>query len=279
MKTLYMTDLDGTLLQPDQTISPRTRTILNRLAEEGCLFSVCTARSLIGLQMLPFHDVRFTAPMVLMNGVMLYDYESRRILDQTAMAPDVVAHVLEICARHGKNPFLYRVEGHQVISHYTTLTSVGETLFLDSRIGRFPDLFCREKAYDTSREAVYFSMQDSRECLRAIQEELRRDEPTVASTLYKDNYMEDNWYLEVFDRRAGKDNGVRRAQRMTGAGRLVVFGDNDNDLPMLRIADTACVVGNGVATARAEADVIIGRNDEDGVALYMLEQWERREEG
>lgn len=279
MKTLYMTDLDGTLLCPDQTVSPRSAALLNQLAEEGCLFSVCTARSLIGLQMLPLAQVRFTAPMVLMNGVMLYDYGERRILDQMAMAPDVVAHVLDICSRHGKNPFLYRVEGNQVLSHHTALTSVGEKLFLESRIGRFPELFRQDAAYDTTREAVYFSMQDSRDCLAAIKEELRRELPTVASTLYKDNYMEDNWYLEVFDQRAGKDNGVLRARQMTGADRLVVFGDNDNDLPMLRIADTACVVGNGVATARAEADVIIGRNDQDGVALYMREHWEGRENG
>lgn len=274
-----MTDLDGTLLLPDQTISPRSAALLNQLAEGGCLFSVCTARSLIGLQMLPLDQVCFTAPMVLMNGVMLYDHKQRRILDQMAMAPDVVAHVLDICARHGKNPFLYRVEGHQVLSHYTTLTSVGETLFLESRIGRFPELFRQGVAYDTTREAVYFSMQDSRDCLMAINEELQRELPSVTSTLYKDNYMQDNWYLEIFDQRAGKDNGVLRAQRMTGADHLVVFGDNDNDLPMLRIADTACVVGNGVPTARAQADVIVGRNDQDGVALYMREHWERRDNG
>lgn len=276
MKTLYMTDLDGTFLQPDQSISPRSAAIINRLAEEGCLFSICTARSLIGLQLLPLEAVRFTAPMVLMNGVMLYDYESRTILDPLAMAPEVVAQVLDICARHGKRPFLYRVEGNRVLSYYTDLTSVGERTFLQSRLQRFPELFRQEAAYDTTRAGVYFSMQDTYDCLKAVQEELACGIPAVASTLYKDNYMENNWYLEVFDRRAGKDNGVRRVKQRTGADRLVVFGDNDNDLPMLRIADVACVVGNGVPTAKAAADVIIGRNDEDGVAVYM-QQLERKE--
>ena len=140
MNTLYMTDLDGTFLQPDQSISPRTAAIINQLAAQGCRFSICTARSLIGLQMLPLDQVRFTAPMVLMNGVMLYDYEHRTILDQMAMSPAVVAQVVDICARHGKNPFLYRVEGNRVFSHYTALTSVGERAFLDSRLQRFPEL-------------------------------------------------------------------------------------------------------------------------------------------
>lgn len=273
MNTLYMTDLDGTFLQPDQSISPRSAAIINQLAERGCLFSICTARSLIGLQMLPLDRVHFTAPMVLMNGVMLYDYESRTILDQMTMSAEVVAQILDICARHGKNPFLYRVEGNRVLSHYTTLTSVGERTFLESRLHRFPELFRQTAAYDTTREGVYFSMQDTHACLKALQEELIREVPSVTSTLYKDNYMENNWYLEIFDRRAGKDNGVRRVQQRTGADRLVVFGDNDNDLPMLHMADVACVVGNGVPTAKAAADVIIGRNDEDGVAVYMQDTW------
>lgn len=278
MNTLYMTDLDGTFLQPDQSISPRTAAIINRLAAQGCCFSICTARSLIGLQMLPLDQVRFTAPMVLMNGVMLYDYEHRTILDQMAMSPAVVAQVVDICARHGKNPFLYRVEGECVISHYTALTSVGERVFLESRLQRFPELFRQAEVYDVTREAVYFSMQDTHTCLQAVQQELTQKVPAVTTTLYKDNYMENNWYLEIFDCRAGKDNGVRRVKERLGADRLVVFGDNDNDLPMLHIADVACVVGNGVPTAQAAADVIIGRNDQDGVAVYMQQDWAAQKE-
>ena len=246
MNTLYMTDLDGTFLQPDQSISPRTAAIINQLAAQGCRFSICTARSLIGLQMLPLDQVRFTAPMVLMNGVMLYDYEHRTILDQMAMSPAVVAQVVDICARHGK--------------------------------AKAAELFRQAAEYDTTREAVYFSMQDTRACLQAVQQELAQEVPSVTTTLYKDNYMENNWYLEIFDCRAGKDNGVRRVKQRLGADRLVVFGDNDNDLPMLHIADVACVVGNGVPTAQAAADVIIGRNDQDGVAVYMQQDWAAQKE-
>lgn len=274
MKTLYMTDLDGTLLRPDQTISPHSVEILNRLAGEGCLFSVCTARSLIGLQMLNLEQVHFTAPMVLMNGAMVYDFSCKKVVDQAAMAPAVVAHVLAICARHGKNPFVYRVEGDRVLACYTTLTSDGERDFLRSRLDRFPELFCRQQEYDATKAAIYFSMQDSKECLQGIRADLMREEPAVSSTIYKDNYLPDNWYLEVFDRHAGKDNGALRVKERTGAERLVVFGDNNNDLPMLRVADVACVVENGVEEARAQADVIIGRNDEDGVALYMQQAQE-----
>ncbi|NLB45609.1 MAG: HAD hydrolase family protein, partial [Clostridiaceae bacterium] len=42
---LYLSDLDGTLLQPDATVSDYTRSVLNRLADENIHFSVATART------------------------------------------------------------------------------------------------------------------------------------------------------------------------------------------------------------------------------------------
>lgn len=277
MKTLYMTDLDGTLLRSDKTVSPCTIDILNRLAASGCLFSVCTARGLHGLDLLPLGEVNFTAPMVLMNGVLLYDPQKRRLIDRLTMPPCVVERVLAACRRQGKEPFIYRPMGERLLTEYSRVNTAGEQAFLDLRLNRFPDEFRRVDSLDPAKEAVYFTMQDTHERLSAIRQELQETLPEVSSALYKDNYLENNWFLEIFDHRAGKDNGVKRVQALTGAERLVVFGDNNNDLPMLRVADLACVVNNGVDAAKEAADVLIGGNDEDGVALFMEDEWKKGE--
>ena len=64
-------------------------------------------------------------------------------------------------------------------------------------------------------------------------------------------------------------NAVRRLARRSGAGRIVAFGDNLNDLPMLRIADRSVAVANAVEDGRSQADVIIGDHDEDAVARFI----------
>ncbi|MGI6263893.1 MAG: HAD-IIB family hydrolase [Acutalibacteraceae bacterium] len=276
MKTLYMTDLDGTLLTPDQALSTRTVGILNALADAGCLFSICTARSLIGIKLLDLQGVRFTAPMVLMNGAMTYDAIHERVADALEMSPAVAKTVLEIAARHGKSPMVYRVENGGVTCTYTHPTSPGEESFMRQRLARLPELFWQVNEHDSTREAVYFSMQDRRETLTAIRAEVEAQIPEVRCSIYRDNYVQGNFFLEIFDRRAGKDNGALRVKRAVGADRLVAFGDNDNDLPMLRVADLACVVENGVESAKRAADVIVGANDADGVALYLQADWEGR---
>ena len=45
MKTLYVSDLDGTLLRSDETISTYSAETLNALTKKGMLFSYATARS------------------------------------------------------------------------------------------------------------------------------------------------------------------------------------------------------------------------------------------
>lgn len=47
MHTLYVSDLDGTLLRSDETISEYTSNIINSLIDRGMIFSYATARSLI----------------------------------------------------------------------------------------------------------------------------------------------------------------------------------------------------------------------------------------
>ena len=268
MKKLYVTDLDGPLLNGNAMLSARTVCLLNRLIEQGALISVASARSPVGVGMTNLREIRFTLPLVLMNGVMLYDLASGRILESCTWSSGTTAAVLEVCRQGGKTPFLYRVEEGRMDIAFTALTSEGERQFYRKRAEKFSSMFHKVPSYPLDG-AVYCSMQDREEVLRSIREKLK-DLPDVESVLYTDTYREGNWYLEIFSARAGKANGVRRLRDRVGAERVTAFGDNYNDLDMLALADTACVVRNGAPDVRAKADVILASNEEDGVAEYIL---------
>ena len=92
--------------------------------------------------------------------------------------------------------------------------------------------------------------------------------PGLKAAFYHDNY-EDVYFLEVFSSQASKSLAVLRLKKMLGAGRVVAFGDNGNDVDMLAAADIGCAVGNASPEAKAAAGQIIGSNTEDGVAEYL----------
>ena len=267
-QTLYISDLDGTLLAPDGHLSARTVGMLNTLIEKGVLVSVATARSLMGAFLTGIEQVKWPVPLVLMNGVLLYDIGARRILQHCAMPAQTVDSVLDICRDEGKFPFVYRVEGDRVKVTYTQALGALEKAFAEERRKAYPDDFVQAADYARGQPAVYFSLQDSYDKIQQIRERVERL-PGVQTAFYRDVYNEGNWYLEIFDAQAGKAGGVRRLNERVGAGRVVAFGDNFNDQSMLEAADVACGVDNGVEEMKALADVVIGPNDADGVAEFI----------
>ena len=53
----------------------------------------------------------------------------------------------------------------------------------------------------------------------------------------------------------------------------MVFGDGDNDIRMLQMADRAIVVSNATDEVKRHATEVIGSNNEDSVAKFIREDW------
>ena len=115
---------------------------------------------------------------------------------------------------------------------------------------------------------VFVSICDIYEDLSRIAAEIDRI-PELSYSFYKDTYTE-YWFLEVFNAKASKADGLRIVKEYVGAQKAVAFGDNMNDLPLFEAADLKCAVENAVDVLKQQADVIIGPNDSDGVAKFIL---------
>ncbi len=266
--TLFVSDLDGTLLRSDKTVSAESAAILNRLQSRGVRFAAASARSVAGVELLPLQHVCWDTPMVLMNGAVLYDYRKKRVLYSCELSAADTAAVTALCLSHGARPFVYTLEDGQQVVEYAGGACAHQERFFTRREAKLPHMFRRVAAYPDGARAVYYSMQGDYDALHRIRLALSAI-PAASCVLYPDTYHADNYYLEIFSREAGKDKGVRRLQSLLGAARVVAFGDNYNDIPLLRMADIACVVGNAAPDIQTLADVVIGGNDEDGVARYL----------
>ena len=76
---------------------------------------------------------------------------------------------------------------------------------------------------------------------------------------------------------ASKSHATQQLKELLGCEKLVVFGDGKNDVDMFELADEAYAVANAVPELKAKATAVIGGNNEDGVAKWLLEnalRWE-----
>ena len=66
---------------------------------------------------------------------------------------------------------------------------------------------------------------------------------------------------------------MQRIKELTGADKVVAFGDNLNDIEMLESADIGIAVGDAAEQTKECADLVIGNSYEDAVALWLRENF------
>ena len=79
MKTLFVTDLDGTLLTKEERVSRYSNEIINRLIDDGMLFTYATARSAVSAEQ-ALSGLNVNAPVVLYNGGLIYKFATKEVL-------------------------------------------------------------------------------------------------------------------------------------------------------------------------------------------------------
>ena len=117
-------------------------------------------------------------------------------------------------------------------------------------------------------ETFYFTCIDKAENLRPLYEQFKDRFRCVYS---KDIYTGEQW-LEIMPSGATKAQAALKLKKALGCGRIVAFGDSENDLDLFAVADECYAVENAVPELKARATAVIGSNNEDAVAKFLLQR-------
>lgn len=263
MRTLYVTDLDGTLLGRDGRVSERTLWALDALWAHGVCISPVTSRSYSAIEVL--RGARFCAPWCLLGGARLYDAQARRVLsEQTYDVRDAV-FILDAMKARGLTPFLYAQDENDEQRVYYERGSDAAALEFIARQrakgdGRFRQV---DNFSEKIGEKLFIvTVRGEESVLRELRDGfLRRG---LHAYLYHAVRLSGACSLETAA--VSKRAGVQKLRALTGAERVVAFGDNGNDVGMFEAADERVAVDNATQELRALADRVIGPHDQDSVA-------------
>ncbi|MDE7223669.1 MAG: HAD family hydrolase [Acetatifactor sp.] len=273
MRTLYISDLDGTLLQSNERTSEYTNRTINALIDRGMLFSYATARSYLTASKVAA-GLRTDVPLVVYNGAALVDGRDGSPMLKNFFGPEI-GEVLGDLAANGIYPIVYAyLENEEKFSYIPARCTPGMRKFLDSRKGdRRTHPVADEKGLRQG-EIFYLTCIDQKEKLEPLYEKYRDRYHCVFQT---ELYTQEQW-LEIMPLEASKSHAIAQLKKQLGCDRLVVFGDGKNDMDMFEAADEAYAVENAVPELKAIATAVIGSNDSDGVARWLEEHWSAREE-
>lgn len=274
MKTLYVSDLDGTLFDSCGHLSDFTRDSLNKLIADGMNFTVATARSVSSAAGL-LDDLDLKVPAVMMNGVFLTDVPTQKQIYVNYYPIELAHQVIDVFKKCDRPPLVFSFNGEFIECEFTEARNDYERQFIAKR-QKLYRRFERVEDYTVDGSTVYINGIDRKEIMQAVADELQKIDG-IKFSHYLDTYSGDKYFVEVYVESAGKWNSIKRLKEMYGFDRVVAFGDNGNDVEMLKNSDVAVAVGNALPPAKEVADIVIDTNDNDGVAKYLLELYKKGE--
>jgi Cof subfamily protein (haloacid dehalogenase superfamily) len=267
LPTLIATDVDGTLLDEDELVTPRTRAAVLAAVDAGTQFVLATGRPPRWIS--PVVDALGFAPMaVCANGAVLYDSATDRILSAQTLSAEVLAQLAEVATRviPGAGLAVERVGGsaHDAATPQFLSSPGYEHAWLN------PDN--TEVSIDDVLNAPAVKLLIRKAGARSAD---------MAAALAPHigiegdlTYSTDNGLIEVVPLGVSKATGIDQVARPLGiaAEDVVAFGDMPNDIPMLLWAGLGVAMGNTHPEVKAAADEVTTPNSDDGLAR-VLERW------
>lgn len=271
MKTLYVTDLDGTLLNTKDRISDYSIGVINRLVEQGMLFTYATARSLVSASVVA-QGLSANIPVIAYNGALIIHPATGQVLSSLNFSREEQKAVKSFLTGQRISPLVYSyVDGVEKVSWWTDRENDGIQRYLSQRKGdrRLRPLADDRELY--AGEVFYYTCIGEKEELLPVYERFKADE-RFTCTLQQELYRPEYW-CEIMPRKVTKANAILKLKKLWGCDRVVSFGDAINDLPMFRISDECYAVENAVAVLKESATGVIGSNDADSVAQWLEENY------
>ena len=245
---LFVTDLDGTLINKDRQVTKKSEEIINELIKSGMNFTVATARTpATAVEILQNLDLKL--PVALMNGVLIYDTKELKYIDIKDINIESTYKILDIFEKYNKNPLVYGI--------------------VDNHLWVYHKEF--EHAYEYNFY-INFVAFDEYEKIKSIAEEIEKIEG-INVNYYKDVY-EDCYFLEAYSSEASKANGIKYLSKYINYKNVICFGDNLNDIPMFELANEAYATANATEEVKKIATGVIGSCEEEGVAEFLKERFQ-----
>lgn len=255
---LLLFDLDGTLLNNEKQISKRTLSALNACRAKGIIIGVSTSRS--GQNSLDFlselqPDILISSGGALVKKGNDYVYKAEMTTEETQ---NVIATAKRICGD------ACEITVDTLTNHYWNYKtnprnldkSWGDSIYTDFTDFAEPALKVCVEIFDEKKA-----------------ENLRKTLLDYDCARFSDGF----WYKFT---KAGvtKEKAIHMVCEAYDIGLedVIAFGDDFADIGMLKLCGVGVAMGNAIDEVKEVADIVIGRNDEDGIAEYLEEMFTRR---
>jgi hydroxymethylpyrimidine pyrophosphatase-like HAD family hydrolase len=162
-KTLYISDLDGTLLNRNAELSEYTASALNNLIDKGVHFSVATART-AATSVFMLERVNINVPIILMNGVLIYDMAAKQYAKKEMLSKEKINQILLEMKKAKQTGLMYALSRDELVTYYENIYNAALRSFIDERVQKYNKVFTQIDDFgNADTDVIYFCYMDTSE--------------------------------------------------------------------------------------------------------------------
>ena len=170
--TLFVSGIGDTILGTDRKLSPYSKVELNRLIEDGAIFTVSTSETQATVREL-LAGVKLPYPIITMNGAALYKLDTMEYLRTVPMCPEKTARLLAWAEEMGLGYFSNSVEQNLLVVRYEALANNGMSqIFSRKRCSPYRN-YVQSKT-DPNDDVLYLFIVDTEEKIKDVLSDLQR---------------------------------------------------------------------------------------------------------
>ena len=257
---LIASDIDGTLLRDDGTMSDRTVAALGAAEEAGLVVVLCTGRP--PRWMKPIAEATGHHGLaVCSNGAIVYDLHTETVVESFPIDVDV-ARRITLALKEALPEAVFAVERSGGMLHEPAYVPIAPPSATQMEAA-FDELVTEPMVKIIAKHPEMTSTE-----LHAAAHAAVAELAELAETTYSSGSI-----IEISATGVTKAFGLERlaAERGIDAADVIAFGDMPNDIPMLTWAGRGVAVGNAHPDVIAIADDVCASNEDDGVAQVIEE--------
>ncbi len=270
-KTLYISDLDGTLLCSNDRLSDYTKDIINKLIDNGVAFSYATARSLTSASVVT-DGLTLNLPVIVNNGGFIVNPSTGERLVKKTFNQEHATAVSAFLNRNNLYPLVYSfIDGRERVSWLSGSENYGMTHYLSNRKGdkRLRQVDSLDELY--KGEVFYFTCIGDQQPLTKIYDHFSKE--SYCNTHVQQELYRTEYWCEIMPKNATKANAILKLKELLKCDTVVCFGDAINDISMFNLSDECYAVANAIDELKEKATAVIGSNEDNGVARWLANRF------
>lgn len=222
--TLFISGLDGLLLDKKDTLSAFSKVELNRMIDDGMKFTISTMRTPASI-IEPMQEVKLQLPVIAMNGAVLYETSTNSYMKVYIISNETSRQVIQLIDSENLNYYSNVIIDDMLVIYYQeTEDTVNKELVKKLRSSPYRNYVMRPLPDDEA--VVYFMILDKTDKVESFYQRLKDEEimKHLRAVMYESTDYQGYSYIKIYNKNATKENMILYLKEYAGINDAVTFG-------------------------------------------------------